>query len=303
MANQLPGTWPGEWTDSGNDAPGIGSVDLDGVPEAPEVDDDGLLSVPLAAGEEITIWMAGNSNSQSGSIGNDTGTTYDTRAALQADVDLQAVTLSVYTAGRDAFGQWQSELGEELDLGDLAAGELLDERTESTTAASNTHEDGGGRSGKVRLELTPAEAGTLQIAPVWYSAAADVPEAIEWPSEDDGGGGVAPIPEDELAAELAPRVAAYIGKTGNAAIVERITGQLPIVIQFVNGYTRGHGFTEGKPNAALRACIISAASRLASNPQQIRQYSIGDYSQTSALLTGFTLMERRTLNNYRRVTA
>jgi len=105
---------------------------------------------------------------------------------------------------------------------------------------------------------------------------------------------------DELAARLAPRVAAYVGRRDDPVATETAEGQVPIVAEFVRGYTRGKGWQGDRPAAPLRAVIVSATARLVLNPEQVRQYSSGDYSETGPLLTGFTLAERHVLDRYRR---
>ena len=96
-------------------------------------------------------------------------------------------------------------------------------------------------------------------------------------------------------------MAAYVGARGDGQVEATAEGQLPVIIEFVRGYTRGQGFnSRGRPNAALRACIVSACARLVMNPEQVRQYSAGNYSESPAILQGFSLIEQQTLNNYRR---
>lgn len=134
--------------------------------------------------------------------------------------------------------------------------------------------------------------------PVWeydYDAAED--DGDDDGDDDDGSD----EQDDATAEELAPKVAAYVGARGDQDVTDTAAGQLPIVIEFVRGYTRGKGFNRaGRPNAALRACIVSAGARLVMNPEQIRQYSSGNYSESPAILQGFSLIEQQTLNNYRK---
>lgn len=299
MTNLLAGEWVGdEWTAEGNGLSGINRVQIIGAEDV-ELQDDGLLAVTAAADTTVSVWAAGTSSPLSGEIPNNLREAHDTRIAFMADVDLDTAELESYVAGADGFGQPQSQRSGHIQLDTLPANELVDIRTESTLNAVIREN----RAGKLRLIFTAAEDGTVLIAAPFYGLADDVPEETEWPGEDEDGGGSVPIPEDEVAEFLAPRVAAYIGKRTEEK-VQQIAGQLPVIIQFVNGYTRGRGFdAEGYPNAALRACIVSAAARVAANPQQLRQYSLGDYSASPALLTGFTLIEQRTLNNYRRMWA
>lgn len=77
---------------------------------------------------------------------------------------------------------------------------------------------------------------------------------------------------------------------------------MPTVATFVHGYTRGNGFdSSGRvQDAPLEAVIVSAAARLVVNPEQLWQYSVGDYSERPAVLQGWTLPEIAVLHRYRR---
>lgn len=134
-------------------------------------------------------------------------------------------------------------------------------------------------------------------APTAYVTEGEPPDPEPDPEPD-------PDPDDdyldELAARLAPRVAAYVGRRDDPVATETAEGQVPIVAEFVRGYTRGKGWQGDTPAAPLRAVIVSATARLVLNPEQVRQYSSGDYSETGPLLTGFTLAERHVLDRYRR---
>jgi len=101
----------------------------------------------------------------------------------------------------------------------------------------------------------------------------------------------------------AEAVAGYLGKADEVAIVSLAQQHLPIVTAFVRAYVRGNGFEGGLPNEDLGAVIISACARLTSNPEQARQYSTADYSESPAVLNGFTLPELAILHLYRRRTA
>lgn len=126
-------------------------------------------------------------------------------------------------------------------------------------------------------------------------------------------------PEDDMALaplydKLAQRACRYIGRdpgTLDSPSEDFTTArqQVEIVVEFVRGYTRGHGFTlmagepEPRPNGALQVVIVSALSRLVQNPEQITYYSAADYAERGAMLNGWTLPERGILNNYRKVWA
>lgn len=106
-----------------------------------------------------------------------------------------------------------------------------------------------------------------------------------------------------LAAKLAPRVAAYAGRAGDADAEQLATAQLPLVAEYVRGYTRGRGFSSGRPAGALMVVIVAACARLVNNPEQVTYYQVSDYSERPAVLAGWTLTERAVLHRYRRTAA
>lgn len=108
---------------------------------------------------------------------------------------------------------------------------------------------------------------------------------------------------DNLAAALAPRVAALVGRVGDADTIATAEAQLPLVAEYVRGYTRGRGFEGDAPAGPLRAVIVSATARLATNPEQVSVYTVGDYSERPAQLAGWTLAEIGVLHRYRVVSA
>lgn len=108
---------------------------------------------------------------------------------------------------------------------------------------------------------------------------------------------------EQLAAVLAPRVAAFMGRHGDPSTIETATAQLPVVAEYVRGYTRGRGWAGDAPTGPLRVVIVSATARLAANPEQVWQYQTGDYSERPAVLAGWTLAELAVLRRYRKVSA
>lgn len=120
-----------------------------------------------------------------------------------------------------------------------------------------------------------------------------------------------PDPEDPdpwdlyetIAERLAPKAAAFAGRPDDEPTIATARAQLPVVIEYVRGYTRGRGFDTGLPAGPLRAVIVSAVSRLIVNPEQLTYYSVGDYSERPAVLAGWTLAELGVLRRYRRTTA
>lgn len=108
---------------------------------------------------------------------------------------------------------------------------------------------------------------------------------------------------DDLAASLAPRVAAMVGLHGDEDTIETAKAQLPIVAEYVRGYTRGRGFVKSSPAGPLLAVIVSATARLATNPEQLTVFTTGDYSERPARLAGWTLAEIGVLHRYRIISA
>ena len=108
---------------------------------------------------------------------------------------------------------------------------------------------------------------------------------------------------EDLATNLAPKVAAYAGRPDHAETIETAQAQLPVVAEYVRGHTRGRGFESEVPASALRAVIVSACARLVTNPEQVQYYAVGDYSERPALLAGWTLTELDVLRRYRRTYA
>lgn len=116
----------------------------------------------------------------------------------------------------------------------------------------------------------------------------------------------APDPADEIPEiidALSPTVAAFVGRPGDATAEAQAGAALLVVLDFVRAYTRGNGFTGYRPDYPLRSVLISATARLVTNPEQVRQYQIADYSESPAVLNGYTLAELGLLRRYRRTQA
>jgi hypothetical protein len=97
---------------------------------------------------------------------------------------------------------------------------------------------------------------------------------------------------------------AYLGRPSSSETLILATQHLAVVTAFVKAYTRGKGFDEyGDPAEDVGRVILTATARLHDNPEQAGRYTIGDVSESPAILSGFTLIERAVLNQYRRRTA
>lgn len=319
MTNALWDEWPGDtWTQTGNGLTETERVVLRNARDVPHVDDLGVLQVPVQGGQMFYAYLGADFHRDFGvteeSLPNAANVFNDALAAVRADVsgsgELYAYRTAQVTDSR-GYPIIASRPGGQAPY-TVEAGSVQQVRAVGTTQSVE------GAKGYVLLTFTPDEDGTLEIAPLWYGAASGadgeplpgVPESIDFPADPDPDPDPDPgddedgDPWDVLARQLAPKVAGYAGGKGDAEMIELAESQLPIVVAFVHGYTRGKGFdATDMPVRALRAVIVSAASRLVVNPEQVIQYSSGDYSETSARLLGFTIPERMTLNNYRRVSA
>ena len=152
--------------------------------------------------------------------------------------------------------------------------------------------DGGNSYGTYPGELTVTAAAVPDPEP---------PPVDPEPEPEPGPDPTDPTPAEPATHPLAGRLAAYLGRPDDPATVALASTHLPVVEAFVNGYTRGRGFTpEDRPVAPLQAVIVSAAARLVVNPEQVWQYTAGDYSERPAVLNGWTLPELAVLHRYRR---
>ena len=105
-------------------------------------------------------------------------------------------------------------------------------------------------------------------------------------------GGSTPLPED---------VAAFLGRTGDAATVDLAVHHLPAVTAMVRAYTRGRGFDQGgNPADDLALVIVSSCARLVVNPEHTVEQSTGPFSIRQAIFNGWTLPELAVLHQYRK---
>lgn len=148
---------------------------------------------------------------------------------------------------------------------------------------------------------TPA-AGTMEYS--WtgepeLSASKAVDTSIPDP-DDPGTEPDDPGTDDPAALPLARRVAAYLGRADETETVALAELHVETVTAYVYGYTRGRGFTDGRPAPDLAHVVVAAAAVLTSNPEQVSYYSTGDYSERPAVLAGWTLPQLAILHRYRR---
>lgn len=107
----------------------------------------------------------------------------------------------------------------------------------------------------------------------------------------------------DLTALTPEDVAGFLGREGDTALVSRAALHLPVVTEFVRGYTRGEGFdpATGAPGADLGAVILTCCARLVTNPDQVANTTLGPSSVSYPRFVGaFTLAELVVLNGHRR---
>lgn len=103
-----------------------------------------------------------------------------------------------------------------------------------------------------------------------------------------------------MPAPTAADVAGLLGDPAHAETVALAARFLPIVTAQVQAYTRDNGFTDGEPAADVAAVILTAATRVVANPENLRSESIGDYSVARQVTDGWLLPELAILNRYRK---
>ena len=152
---------------------------------------------------------------------------------------------------------------------------------------------------------SPVEVGRVTITVVGSEPDPEDPDPGDpEPGDPEPDEGLDPWDMHEsLARALGARVAAFVGQPGNADVTATAEAQVPIVAEYVRGFTRGRGFRDESPAGPLRAVIVSGVARLATNPEQVAHFQTGDYSERPAQLAGWTLAELGVLHRYRRTTA
>jgi hypothetical protein len=109
-------------------------------------------------------------------------------------------------------------------------------------------------------------------------------------------------PEDPPADEptaLVAAVSAFLGQTGNTVLETQIASHVDVIAALAKSYTRGNGFTDGEPDETITKVIVSATARLVANPEQT-ETQVGTVVLRS-YFTGFSVIERLVLNEYRGV--
>lgn len=90
-----------------------------------------------------------------------------------------------------------------------------------------------------------------------------------------------------------------MGGADEPDIVERCSVVAEVIALFARRYCRSNGFYAEGIEHDIRAVILTAAARLAANPEQL-YVSVGSVA-TGAGFKGWTLAEQAVLNEYRKV--
>ena len=102
---------------------------------------------------------------------------------------------------------------------------------------------------------------------------------------------------------LSEQVAAFCARPGDKEAENQALKALPIVMRFLESYTRGQGFGPGPHDIEgdLAAVLVSVTARLITTPHVIK---VGDEGDAAIpILKGWTTPERAILHAYRRRTA
>lgn len=94
-------------------------------------------------------------------------------------------------------------------------------------------------------------------------------------------------------------VARWLGWTENEDI-ETASFHYWAVSAFVQAYTRDRGFIDGEPKRDVQVVIVSAAARLAGNPENLTRLQVDNVTESRKVFEGFNLAELGVLNRYRR---
>ncbi|AYE94822.1 hypothetical protein C0J29_08540 [Mycobacterium paragordonae] len=101
-----------------------------------------------------------------------------------------------------------------------------------------------------------------------------------------------------MAAPTASELGAFVGRELDGG---QATAVLGIVSAMAASYTRGQGYSDGEPNADVRAVILSASARLLADTSQIvSEEAVGPFSVSyRAGFDGWSVAELAVLNRYR----
>lgn len=103
-----------------------------------------------------------------------------------------------------------------------------------------------------------------------------------------------------MTAPTAQQVAEYLGQGSSDQVVALAGVHLPLITEMARTHTRGVGFADALPNAAISAVIVSATARIVANPDSVQSSQAGPFMERRTVFQGWTLLERSVLDAHRR---
>ena len=98
---------------------------------------------------------------------------------------------------------------------------------------------------------------------------------------------------------IADDVLKFLGQP--ASLLPQAQQVVEVITVMASDYTRGKGFTDGIPDANVRAVIVTASARLLANPDQL-DFTTGSVSIRSSF-DGWNRLEKTLLNSIRKTGA
>jgi hypothetical protein len=96
-------------------------------------------------------------------------------------------------------------------------------------------------------------------------------------------------------------VAAYMGRTQDSGFIAQANSAAAASYEFARAYCRGRGFEDDEDVPGdLRQAIVTAAARLATNPNMLRGEQAESYASSSGPDGHWAALELDVLNRYRR---
>src|SRR4051812_29649039 len=95
----------------------------------------------------------------------------------------------------------------------------------------------------------------------------------------------------------ASELAVWLGYPDSQTVRASLDAHLAHVKTLARSYTRGEGFEGDQCEEDLRAVVMAAAARSASNPAQAYREEVGTFSSTPSRFDGWSLVELAVLHS------
>lgn len=96
-------------------------------------------------------------------------------------------------------------------------------------------------------------------------------------------------------------IATFLNRRDDEIFIQQCNAALEVQIEFVAGFTKGHGFEDDQSLPSdLRAVVIASTARLAVNPLMLRAENAESYAMAAGYDGSFSRNEIAVLNRYRR---